>query len=213
MNVSPRSVAYAKTIQEHGSPELQKAVNAGEISLSRAALEIPETQKRIADRCVKRSDERRAEEPEAKSETVSDLDFDDIISSRASASATRATEPRKIDRDEPPPVVMAPEEEAWDESYDIEKTPEEEAALDAFYDIEIFFDGISVLDPKTVASNLNDDDEDEPRARERALGYAESCIRWFTDFAEALRQLSSAPAPAASASAPAEAPGIQTSQI
>ena len=107
------------------------------------------------------------------------------------AAAIRATEPRKIDRDESPPVVMA---------------PEEEAAWDAFYDIEEFFAGINDLDPKTVASNLNEDDEDEPRARERALSWAESCIRWFTDFAEALRQLSPAPAPAASASAPAEAP-------
>ena len=84
MNVSPRSVAHAKTVQEHGSPELQKAVDAGETSPSRAAFEITETQKRIADPYVtksgklKTSDERRAEELEAKSETVSDLDFDEI---------------------------------------------------------------------------------------------------------------------------------------
>jgi hypothetical protein len=187
MNVSPRSVAHAKTVQEHGSPKLQKAVDAGETSLSRAALEITETQKRIADRYATKSgklktrDEGRAE-PEAKSETISDLDFGDI-SSRGLA-AIRATEPRKIDRD---------------------VAPEEEAARAAFYDIEEFVAQINDLDPKTVASNLNEDDEDEPPARERALSWAESCIRWFTDFAEALRQLSPAPAPVASASA--SAPG------
>jgi len=42
-----------------------------------------------------------------------------------------------------------------------------------------------------------------------ALSWAESCIRWFTDFAEALRQLSPAPAPAASASAPGEIVGSE----
>ena len=223
MNVSPRSVAHAKTVQERGSAELQKAVDAGEISPSRAALEITPTQKRIADRYVtksgklKTSDERRAEELEAKSETISDLDSDEMstliarqseLSAAAKAAAPRAfpakkqldvtsrglaairaTEPRKIDRD---------------------VAPEEEAARAAFYDIEEFVAQINDLDPKTVASNLNEDDEDEHRARERALSGAESCIRWFTDFAEALRQLSPAPAPAASTSAPAEAPAETT---
>ena len=110
MNVSPRSVAHAKTVQEHGSPELQKAVDAGEISPSRAAFEITETQKRIADRYVtksgklKTSDERRAEELEAKSETVSDLDSDEMstliareseLSAAAQAAAPRCISLRK----------------------------------------------------------------------------------------------------------------------
>jgi len=138
MNVSPRSVAHAKTVQEHGSPKLQKAVDSGEISPSRAASEITETQKPIADRYdtksgkLKTSDERCAGELEAKSETVSDFDSDEMstliareseLSAAAKAAAPRAfatkkqfdvtsrglaairaTEPRKIDRD------VAPEE-------------------------------------------------------------------------------------------------------
>jgi hypothetical protein len=36
-NVSPRSVAYAAVVYEHGSPELIAAVEQGEIAVSRAA--------------------------------------------------------------------------------------------------------------------------------------------------------------------------------
>ncbi len=45
LNVSPRTVARAKTVLEHGSPELIAAVDSGEVAVSRAATVAKTTRK------------------------------------------------------------------------------------------------------------------------------------------------------------------------
>jgi ParB-like chromosome segregation protein Spo0J len=45
LQVSPRSVAHAKVVEEHGSPELNEAVERGEVAVSKAAKIARETPK------------------------------------------------------------------------------------------------------------------------------------------------------------------------
>lgn len=71
LQVSPRSVAHAKVVEEHGSPELNQAVERGEVAVSKAAKIAKDVPK---DKQLKMAVEKT--KPKAKEQKLQDRDVD-----------------------------------------------------------------------------------------------------------------------------------------
>ncbi len=105
LNVSPRSVADAKTVLEKGSPELIEAVEQGEVSVSAAATvakiyaDEPEKQKEIVEAGTVKDVAREIKESRKPAETNPD-GAGEILAAVISEVETLSQEFRDLDAEE-----------------------------------------------------------------------------------------------------------------